>query len=147
MIYDLNKSSKSSKLLFISTNKNLNGTILSTRVPTNFLTKNNYEDNKIKRVCFSTSIDGCLRALSMNLTNKEFAVYEPIGKYKVITPTIKQVPDSKLTKEKWICKPVKIRKIGIIKVIKDKGEPGLRYKYGNNEAELYDWDWEWIERS
>ena len=116
------------------------------RIPDNFLTKNGYEDNKTKRVCFCTNIGKCLTALSMNCTGKEFYVYQPnkSENYKVIKPTIEQVPDINITGERWICEPVDLVCIGKIKCTGDDGKEGIQYKYGNNTAELYGWNSEWI---
>lgn len=133
------------KLYRLST-RNLNGQILSPSIPNNFLTANGYEDTKTPRVCFAPSIDFCLRALSMNLTEKKFYVYIPVGDYEVYTPKVSEVPDSKVTHEKWITKPIKVKCIGKIKVTGDAGEEGLTYSYGDHTAELYDWNWEWIEK-
>ena len=130
------------KYFFLS-EKNMNGETLQPRIPENFLTKNGYEDNKTKRVCFSTSIDGALKALSQNLKGKTFYVHTPSTNISVKTPSISEVPDSKITNEVWCLDPVKLSMIGKIHVIKDDGNPGYRYKYGNKTAELYGWDWEW----
>lgn len=112
------------------------------KVPNNFLTKGGYEEDKTPRVCFADSIDGCLRAYSQNIEGMEFIVVQPVGHYKVITPTITQVPDAKVTGEKWITTPVKYKIIGSIKVGKAK-DKSYTYKYGDRVAELYDWDWQW----
>lgn len=132
------------QLYFISEKKGL--THLEPRVPSNYMTKNGYEDGKTPRVCFSTSIDGCLMALSMKCTNHEYYVYTPIGHGKVVSPTVKQVPDVKITHEKWILDPVEIKCIGKILCIGDAGEDGIPYKYGSNTAELYKWNWKWVEK-
>lgn len=139
------EASYKGKLYHLS-NDNLDGKTLHPRIPDNYMTKNGYEDAKTPRTSFSTFIDGCLRGMSYNCTGKEFYVNIPTGNYTVVSPTIKQVPDVKITKEKWITTPVKVKCIGKIKVTGDRGEPGMKYKYGNNEAELYDWDWEWVEK-
>lgn len=115
------------------------------RIPDNFMTRNGYEDNITKRVCFSSSVGGCLTALSMNCENKEFYVYCPIGKYKIYRPTKKQVPDCKITGELWIKDKVNVKLLGKIICHEAFPEP-LRYKYGkNNYAELYKWKWDWVE--
>lgn len=67
---------------FISDKNNIK--TLYPRIPDNFMTKNGYEDNITKRVCFSTSIGGCLAALSMNCENKEFYVYQLLVNIKYI---------------------------------------------------------------
>ena len=142
----LTKSIKHNKLFFLS-DKKMNNKILSPRVPNNYFTKNGYEDAKTKRVCFAASIDKALMALSSNLTNKEFYIHIPVGKYTTYKPSTKEVPDSKITGEIWVLNPVKIICIGKIIVIKDKGLEGHKFKYGDNkEAELYDWEWKWIEK-
>lgn len=137
---------KNPDLYFISPSSEFNDGVLHPRIPDNFLTKNGYEDAKTPRVCFSTNIDGCLKGLSQNLTGKEFYIYKPVGFYDVITPTEKQVPDVKITNERWITSPVDVKMIGKIKVTGDDGKPGYKYKYGNNEAELYGWNWKWIDQ-
>ena len=134
-------------LFFISANKDIKE--LVPRIPNNFFTKNGYENDSIPRVCFSTDIGKCLMALSMNCTDKKFYVYSPIGNYKIISPTKRQVPDVEITNEKWICEKVKLICIGEILCTGDKGEDGIPYKYGqNNEyyGELYEWNWKWIKK-
>ena len=135
------------KLYFISTKENIK--YLIPRIPNNFFTRNGYEDNKTPRVCFSTDIGKCLMALSNKCTGQKYYVYQPIGKYSVISPTKKQVPDVEITDETWICEKVKLSCIGKILCIGDKGEDGIPYTYGHNneyKAELYEWNWEWIEK-
>lgn len=138
--------SKSDDLYFISEN-NMDGKILQPRIPNNYFTKNGYEENQTKRVCFSTSIDKCLMALSMNCKGKEYYVHQPVGEYRIINPTIKDVPDSKITGEKWITSPVKIKCVSKIKVLDDDGKDGKKFNYGENTAELYGWKWEYINES
>ena len=133
-------------MIFLS-EQNLNRNTLVPKIPRNFFTENGFEDNKTKRVCFASSVDRCLMGLSMNCKDKEFYVHIPVGDFRVVTPTKKQVPDSGVTGEKWICKSVKIKCIGKIKVIDDDGKPGHKFTYGNGyEAELYGWKWEYIEK-
>lgn len=149
-VYRINESSlleqkiNNPKLYFVS-KISMDDEMLKPRIPDNYLTRNGYEDNKTPRVCFSETIDGCLSGLSQNIDGWELYVHVPDGEYEVIKPTIKQVPDVNITKELWICSNVDIKCIGKIKV-KDNGKPGIKYKYGNNEAELYTWDYEWIEK-
>ena len=35
----------------------------------------------------------------------------------------------------------------MIKVIDDKGLLGHKFTYGDNTAELYDWEWKWVEQN
>ena len=125
---------------------NMDGNRITPKVPSNYFTKYGYEDATKPRVCFSTSIDGCLRGLSQNLKDKEYYVHVPNGKYKTYKPSTKEVPDCKVTGELWITRPVDLKCIGKIKVIKDKGEDGILFNYGSHTGELYDWEWKWIER-
>lgn len=138
-------------LFFISSEGDLHETEMMPRIPNNYMTDNGYEDNKTPRISFSTSIDGCLMGLGKNVSNQVFYVYQPVGKYKVITPTIDQVPDVKITKERWICEPVKLVRVGKIRAIDENGphDDGIPYTYGKNgehEARLYHWGWKWIKQ-
>lgn len=142
----IEEQSTSSVKIYHLSQSNLDGKTLSPRVPSNYFTKNGYEDGKTARVCFAKSIDMCLRALSQKCTDMELFVHIPDGKYNIYIPSTKEVPDAKITSEAWIKEPVKLKCIGKIKVIKDKGEDGIPYKYGDNTAELYDWEWKWIEK-
>lgn len=139
------QSTKSQKIYHLS-QSNMNGKTISPRIPSNYFTKNGYEDGKTARVCFAKSIDMCLRALSQKCTDMELYVHIPDGNYNIYNPSTKEVPDCKITSEVWIKEPVKLKCIGKIKVIKDKGEDGIPYKYGNNTAELYDWEWKWMQK-
>lgn len=138
--------SQSEDQLYFLSDKNLNNQTLQPRIPNNYLTKNGYEDNTIKRICFAPSIENCLTALSSNIDEKEFYVHIPIGDYETYIPTLKEVPDRNITKEIWIEEPVKVKCIGKILAI-DNSKEGITYKYGKDkEATLYTWDYEWIEK-
>lgn len=134
------------KLYHLSEN-NLDRSTLIPRVPHNFLVDSGYEDNKTKRVCFTESIDNSLRAMSSRLVGKKFYVHVPfsVGEIDLYHPTIKEVPDCEITGEVWVMRPIKVKCIGLIEVTADKGEKGIPYKYGNNTAELFDWEWKWVE--
>lgn len=116
---------------------------LTPRVPDNFFTKNGYEDGKTARVCFSTSIDGCLAALSMNLEGKKFFIHAPDnykGRIKDNSYVKTKVPDAKITGEVWFLDTVKTKIIGEVTVGSAKEEPQVFY-YGKNKAELYFWNY------
>lgn len=144
------------ELVFLSPDSDWNETVISPRIPDNYMTQNGYEDNKTPRVCFSTSISKALRALSQKCTGMELYVYtpdKPCGRntspyqYKCVTPTKEQVPDVDITEERWILTPVVLYKVGKIRVTGDAGGPGLPYIYGKDQkAELYDWNWEWVDQ-
>ena len=143
----LNEVSTSEKRYYRLTFKNMDGETVQPSVPKNYFTKNGYEDGVTKRVCFAPDIGKCLMAMSMKLTDMEFFVMIPDGKYEIYKPSVKEVPDSKITGEVWIKEPVKLKCIGKIKCTGDAGKDGHEFTYGDGKkAELYDWNWEWIER-
>lgn len=131
--------------LFHLSEKNLDNKILVPKIPKNYLTKNNLEDNKTKRICFSETINGALIALSKNLENKELYVHTTkINKEtKIIQPNKLQIPDIEHTKEIWILNEIKLNKEFKIKVKKAK-EKSLKYKLNNKTIEIFDWTWEKI---
>jgi ribosomal protein S18 acetylase RimI-like enzyme len=138
------ESTQLSTMYFLS-DKNMDGKTLAPRVPNNFLIKNGYEDSITPRICFAGSIDKALMAISRNLKDEELYVHEPknINKKAIYKPTIKEVPDVKITGEIWYTEPVELKCVGKIHVIEDDGKDGHRYTYGNNTAELYGWNWRW----
>ena len=142
---DIITESNKSHLYHISNRQNIK--TINPSIPNNFMTKNNYEENKTKRVCFAPSIEQCLMGLSRNCEGEEFYVYIPIKDYKTYSPNIKDVPDSGITEEIWIKEPVDVICIGKIKVLDTNKTPGKLYTYGNGQtAELYAFDYKWIEK-
>jgi len=84
----------------------------------------------------------------MNLKDKDIFIHvvdTELTQKDIHIPTIKEVPDCKITGEVWVLKPVKMKCIGMIHV-KNATDKSFEYKYGNNKAELYDWDFDWIEK-
>ena len=83
------------------------------------------EDMKTPRVCVSTSIMGCTRAIDPGewiWENIDYYVHVPINldelydSNAVFEPNEKEVPDVKSTREKWILRPTKFHCIGVIHV-------------------------------
>ena len=136
--------SRNQNYYFVSESNDIKS--LVPRIPDNYMTRHGYEDSKTPRVCFAPSINSCLMALSQKCTGMELYVYIPDGNYEIYHPSVNQVPDVNITGEVWIKSKVRVKKIGKIKVIGDKGLDGHPYRYGNKTAELYDWDWKWIEK-
>lgn len=128
------------KIYHVSSAKN--ATIsLSPRVPNNFMTQNGFEDNKTARVCVSTSVDGALKAMSMNLKGKTLYVYSAdIPNAEIYKPTMSEVPDAHITGERWIKRPVTLNyeKSIVVGEAKDKE---YNYNYGQNSATLYGWNY------
>ena len=146
--YIIELYNKNKKMYFLSPTS-MDNKELTPRIPDNYFTKNNYEDNTTKRVCFAPSVNKCLMALSMRFEGQELYVHIPIEgqQLNIVRPSVKQVPDLKITGEIWVTNPVKIKCIGKIKVTGDAGKEGHKFKYGENHyAELYDWNYEWIEK-
>ena len=131
------------KLYFIS-QENLDGKTLTPRVPKNYFTENGHEDNSTPRVCFTPDVGKNLSALSQNISDKQYNVYEPVNKHDVYKPNSIAVPDSKITNELWVKEPVLLKSVGKIKVTGDDGKDGMVFKYGNNKAELYGWNYKWL---
>ena len=139
-----NPTRKPADNLFFLSETNMDGQILTPRIPRNFFTDNGFEDNKTRRVCFAPSIDKCLLGLSMNCKNKEYFVHVPIGSFAVIYPTKIDVPDIEITGEIWVCDPVKIECVGKIKV-DDRNGLVYKYTYGDNINDvLFGWNWHYI---
>ena len=114
----------------------LSNTLLKPRVPESIM--DCFEDNKTKRICFSTSITGCIKAITCcnyPFASEEFYVYKPINYTgKIVNPSEEQVCDVKLTREKWFTDKVNIQCIGKIKA------------YGLNHFNRKMIKWYWIEK-
>lgn len=144
------QNKKKEKRYYYLSRVSMNDDRLEPKIPDNYLTQIGAEDNTTPRVCLSTSIDGCLRALSRNLEGEELWVQiaDAYDKKKIKVPTTKEVPDAAITGEVWCLGGVDLICIGRIKVGKAKDNP-TSYEYkdenGNTQtAELYSWDWSWI---
>ena len=124
--------------------QNLDNQTLTPRIPNNFLVKNGYENSETPRVSFTPDVGKSLMALSQNIKEKQFYVYEPANqeKYDVFKPNIIAVPDSSLTNELWIREPVKLRLVGKVTVGEALDKP-LSYQFGENTAEIYQWNYSW----
>lgn len=109
---------------------NQNNKIFKPRIPD---LKLDLEDDSTKRVCFSTSIKGCLYAINVDeyLCCEDGIYYVHVPrkyKGKIHKPTVKEVPDVKLTREKWFLNNVRLKCLGKIKVY-CSGKRGLRFKW------------------
>ena len=134
--------------MYFVSDKNMDSKTLQPRIPTNFFTKNGFEDDITKRISFAPSIDKCLMGLSQNLEGKRLYVHIPIieNRTKIYKPTKSQVPDSKLTNEIWILTNVKIKCVGTIIVKSTPDNKPHKFSYGPDDkftAELWDWSWSW----
>lgn len=138
------------KLYHIS-EKNLNGKILTPRVPNNEFIKWGVEDGKTKRVSFARSIGKCLTGLGRNVLGKVFYVFEPdISpdklKSNIIYPTKDMVPDVHITHEVWVTCPVKLKYRMMIKVVSAGKEHTLIVHRKDTDTDYVgkpcDWEYE-----
>lgn len=131
----------------VSHNKKIK--LLKKRIPESIpISKNGLsyskEDISIERVCFSLTIDGCLSAICP-IENKNLYVYIPIdGKIKFLKPTIKQVFDSKVTKEVWLLNNVKVKCVGIIHATKLINK--VKHKNYVKSFTEFVYEWKWVEK-
>lgn len=131
-------------ILYHISETDLSGKTLKPRIPSNFMTKNGYEDGKTPRVSFSKSIDGCLMGLGGNIQNKKFYVYKATGKYKTKNITNRDVPDQSLTDEVWVTSNVELTELGRI-VTTNAVDTPYEFTYGKDiKADLYKWNWKWV---
>ena len=130
----------STKDIYFISEKQLDGTKISPRVPSNYMTKNGYEDSTTPRICMSRSIEGCLRAMSANIEGKTFYVYTPSKEVNIYEPALNQVPDCAVTHEVWVKEHVVLKCIGTVEV--GKATKPIGYIYGDTKkAELWDWEY------
>ena len=116
-------------------------------IPNNFLTEYGYSDIYQERLTFFPSIKNALYCDSYeNIKNKVYNVYSPIYDCSLYKPKTDEIPTSDITKELWIKEPVKVKKIGKIKVNNAIQDSLSEYTYGdNNIGKLKTWDYEIIE--
>ena len=113
--YTLNKTTKLYHLSF----EKMDGKVLYPRIPDSRATN---ENETVPRVCFSTSIIGCIKAICADNLRCSIYVYEPSNApgYKYIdnlfVPTKEDVPDVIETREKWITCPVKMKLSGVVHI-------------------------------
>ena len=138
-------SNRELPIYFIS-DKNLGIKILHPRIPSNYFTRNGYEDKKTRRVTMYSSIDGSIMGLEKRYPGQEYYVYIPVTSIDFYVPDRLESPSAKITKEVWVRNPVKVKPIGKIRLLNDKGNNGYKFNYGKHVAELYDWEWEWVEK-
>lgn len=87
-------------------------TVLTPRVPENII--DGYEDDRVKRVCFSTSITGALRGIESD--GEDYYVYSPSKEVNFWhKPSIDEVVDVKYTHEVWCLNQIQVKLLGKIK--------------------------------
>lgn len=103
-----------------------------------------YENNKQKRVCFSTSIKKCLTAI--HTCDRPYYVYTPVNQHKAYSPTCVEVFDVAVTNEKWITRPVKVKCIGVIVPSTTHTEQAVYFPMYCKTFKIFTYDWKWIEK-
>jgi len=155
----------SDKMVFhVSHEKHNDGQVWKPRVP-DYLDPYNpeetgFEDNTTPRVCFSTSIEGALNGITVNLPRQnpdqfdKMYVYipeKPWKEYKHKTTkelvNEKLVYDANVTREVWIMEPVRLKLYGVIKVdqvsnVKRKAVvPTAKGQKDDRNYFTYKWHW------
>lgn len=156
----------SDKLVFhISPQGHLDGQVFNPRVP-EYLAPNKpgetrFEDTDNPRVCFSTSIEGCLNAILVNIARwktanklRDWYVYvpeKPLKEYKHSTNKAlikdKKVFDANVTKEIWIEEPVRLKQYGVIRIdqvsdrTRKKTVPNAEGNSGSRSQYSFKWHW------
>ena len=155
----------SDKMVFhVTPEKHADGQIWKPRVP-DYLDPYNpeetgFEDNTTPRICFSTSIEGCLNGITVNLPRQnpdqfdKMYVYIPEKpwkeyKHKTNKELVKEklVYDANVTREVWITEPVRMKLYGVIRVdqvsnVKRKSVvPTSKGEKGDRNYFTYKWHW------
>lgn len=110
-------------------------------VPKNYFTKHHNENNKIPRISFSTSIEGCLIGLSQNLENKILYVYTPAETTRFYKPSEIDVPDINASNEYWCLTTITCKLKYKIKILPSTFQ-GIQYKLGTT----YGWNYQIIKK-
>ena len=149
----------------VSMDKHIDGQVWKPRVP-DYLDPYNpedtgFEDNTTPRICFSTSIEGALNGITVNLqrqspdTFDKMYVYVPEKPWKEYKhKTNKQLVNGKLvydanvTREVWIMEPVRMKLYGVIRVdqIADaKRKSVVPTSKGQKDTRNYfTYKWHWV---
>ena len=155
----------SDKMVFhVTPEKHADGQVWKPRVP-DYLDPYNpeetgFEDNTTPRICFSTSIEGCLNGITVNLPRQnpdqfdKLYVYIPEKpwkqyKHKTNKELVKDklVYDANVTREVWIMEPVRMKLYGVIRVdqvsnVKRKPVvPTSKGEKGDRNYFTYKWHW------
>lgn len=156
----------SDKMVFhVSPDKHLDGQVWQPRVP-EYLDPYNpddtgFEDNTSPRICFSTSIEGALNGITVNIqrqspdTFDKMYVYIPEKpwkeyKHKTNKELVKEklVYDANVTREVWITEPVRMKLYGVIRVdqvSKMKRKSVVPTASGvKDKRNYYTYKWHWV---
>lgn len=149
----------------VSPDKHIDGQVWKPRVP-DYLDPYNpedtgFEDNTTPRICFSTSIEGALNGITVNLqrqspdTFDKMYVYVPEKpwkeyKHKTNKQLVKDklVYDANVTREVWIMEPVRMKLYGVIRVdqIADAKRKSVvpTSKGQKDKRNYFTYKWHWV---
>lgn len=149
----------------VSPDKHIDGQVWQPRVP-DYLDPYNpedtgFEDNTTPRICFSTSIEGALNGITVNLqrqspdTFDKMYVYVPEKpwkeyKHKTNKELVKNklVYDANVTREVWIMEPVRMKLYGVIRVdqIADAKRKAVvpTSKGQKDKRNYFTYKWHWV---
>lgn len=156
----------SDKLVFhVTPEKHADGQVWKPRVP-DYLDPYNpeetgFEDNTTPRICFSTSIEGALNGITVNIPRQnpdqfdKLYVYIPEKpwkeyKHKTNKELVKDklVYDANVTREVWIMEPVRMKLYGVIRVdqVSDvKRKQAVPTSKGEKyDRHYYTYKWHWV---
>lgn len=132
-------------LYFISS-KEIDNLKLFPRVPSNYFTDRNLENNVKERICFCKSVSDCLMALGRDVEYKEFFVYtlKDIDSHTLYKPDNIAVPDSNFTQEIWVTEEADLIYRGKVKCL--KADRSYEYSYNKNryKGDLFRYNYEWV---
>lgn len=131
-------------MLLYHLSRNPNLTILTPQIPETAIPYN--EDVSIPRVCFAPTIEGCLSALGD--ISMEYYVYTPVNQKLKGYSCRSHVCDAPATGERWIRKPVAVKKIGKIKSCNTGTSKPMTIKYKGRTEQIWylKYTYEWKER-
>lgn len=114
---------KCPKRLFHLSEENHDGEYFKPRIPESIIDfGENKEDDKVRRVCFASSISGAYFAINFNGGYEKLYVHVPeniediVRRRKLCKPSTEQVYDVDYCGEYWVKCKVKLKCIGYIKI-------------------------------
>lgn len=154
------------KLFFhVSPDSFLDGHVFKPRVPKYIEpydpTDKYFENSTTPRVCFSSTIEGCLNGIMVNMprvnTMRETRMYvyipeKPINQYKIKTTKDlirdREVYDANVTGEIWVLEPVRLKLYGVIEidqVSNVKRKKTVPTEHGDyDKRRIYKFKWHWL---
>lgn len=128
--------------LYYVSEKDLDGETLTPGIPDNMYTELNMVDTYQERIPMYPTIEQALSDNPDVKTGKIYNVYVPSEDFNYYRPQIEEIPQVCLTGETWIIQPIKVKKIGNLKVLKELPSDDLTFTYGDGfENQLKKWQY------